>query len=399
MSRELLPGTRLKNEAYIVTRTLSYDGRGGVYHVRDQATGENRVLKEVLPDSELDADRLLGLGLEVQERMLVYRSLEHPALARVMDYFCEGRRQYFVMERVDGITLKALADMSVTRLPEPQVLEWAVQLARAIHYLHNRPKPVAFGGLDPSHVMILPDEKLRMVNFGLSRFFRVRRVQGRGPVLPEARTTREWQDDLRADFADFARTLIYLLTGEEAGPLGLKPGLASPALTSLVNAILHADEAPVVSFEELAVRLHQILHPPKPVVRAPARPWVALIDYGRLTEDLLSRVLGQPLPVLLSTAFSLLLTVTLLGYLTLRPATARNGPAVYVAAGREILMLGAIDRKVVTRLTLPQRVQDLAVHGNRMYASLADGNRIVVLDTLRNREVGSIRVESLPEKL
>lgn len=128
---------------------------------RDTALGRDVALK-VLPDSfSDDPDRVARFTREAQALV----SLDHPNVATIYGLERAGTSQIIVMELVEGATLE-------TRLAHaPLAIEEArrvgIQIADALDAAHER--GIVHRDLKPSNVVIRPDGKVKVLDFGLAK--------------------------------------------------------------------------------------------------------------------------------------------------------------------------------------------------------------------------------------
>lgn len=382
MSFELAPGTLLNNR-YQIKKVVSFSNAGGVYLARDlKVTDRTWVVKELIPSPELDETTLAnrrGRFLEAVESAMQF---EHANLPRILETFNEARREYVVMEHVDGVSLQVLSDMSVNPLGESQVLPWGLQICDALAYLHNRPRPFIFDALDPSHVILTPDERIKLVNFGLDRFFR---AEDPGNVFADDPA------DVRREFRRFADTLCVLLTKQHPSQDVLPAATAlSPATAALLNQLLQgtADKTHS-SFDEIRVALDQALHPlpeaPKTteskrsaatVIMPVAREAPAM---GETVKAWALRFASQPLKYVVGEVVTLVV-VLIAAYWVTHPGITykKSGAVAYLAQGNHQLIATRVaDRKIADSQTLTANIGDLATHMGWLYVSDAGSNRIL----------------------
>lgn len=396
MAKELLPGQELYNGRYTVVKTLTFGEEGGVYTIRDTETRTILLLKEVIPPPSMEEEEIQRRVELLNEALLILTQFEHPNLSRIYLHFAQGRRQYVVMERIEGITLKTLLEMSVKPLPEAQVLRWAMDLADALHYLHDRPQPFIFDVIEPTHIMMTPEEELKLINYGLDRFFLEERVVG-------FTSSRE---QLAEEMKRFGETLVFLLTRKPPGPYGLTGDeKLSEELVKVLNRLLMGDpQRTFASYDELKKAFDKVLNPPPAptkVYRGPQKPWVRLLNFNRMFEDALWAFLKQPVWLVAVEFLALLGLAGGAWYLTHPPVHPREGPAAYVACGREIHVIKADDKKLLSRLILEYAVSSLAAtpDGGKLFAAAPDFSRLYLLNTRSNRVVGAIQVERNPQRL
>lgn len=224
----LYTGQVLQNR-YDVIRLIGQGGMATVYQGADTRLGNRHVaIKEMNPANLPSSEQQWAITAFQQEAQVLAR-LDHPAIARVIDFFQEGTFWYLVMEYVAGEAL----DMALHRFPrglaEEQVLNWASQLGSALDYLHQRYPPIIFRDLKPANVMVQPDGTLKLIDFGIARYFKAGqthdtvRLGTAGYAAPEQ--YGRGQTDARSDVFSLGVLLHQLLTGCDPTrtPLNLPP--------------------------------------------------------------------------------------------------------------------------------------------------------------------------------
>jgi serine/threonine-protein kinase len=146
-------------------------------------------------------------------------------LPKVSDFFSDNGRDYLVMDYIPGKDLKevladALNDSRV--IEEETALEWANQILDALTYLHNHNPPVLHRDLKPANIKLTPDNRIKLVDFGLAKLLLVDDmrtitvIQGQGTALytPMEQYAGEYdRTDSRSDIYALGATLFTLLTG------------------------------------------------------------------------------------------------------------------------------------------------------------------------------------------
>jgi serine/threonine protein kinase len=104
--------------------------------------------------------------VELAEReALVLQRLNHELLPRYVDHFEEGGALYTVMTRVEGEDLGA-ARRRGRMFDERDVVRLLRDAAEVLVYLHGQRPPLVHRDLKPSNILLGPDGRFRIVDFG-----------------------------------------------------------------------------------------------------------------------------------------------------------------------------------------------------------------------------------------
>jgi serine/threonine-protein kinase len=164
----LTVGTRLG--AYEVTGVLGAGGMGEVYRARDSKLGRAVAVKVVRDELGADPDRISRF--EREAKMLA--ALNHPHIAALYGMDVADGRHFLVMELVEGETL---ADrLRRGPLPVDETLRIAQQITDALEAAHER--GIVHRDLKPANVKITPDDKVKVLDFGLAKAMETERPGG-----------------------------------------------------------------------------------------------------------------------------------------------------------------------------------------------------------------------------
>ncbi|MBT9585641.1 serine/threonine protein kinase [bacterium] len=209
-------GTQLANR-YNVEFVLGQGGMGAVYLARDLAhNGQPVALKEMRVQTADAKSQRQAVEQFHQEARFLYE-LDHPNLVKVSDFFFENGRYYLIMDYIQG---KSLADL-LKEQSEPfnvsQVLEWAVQLADVLAYLHGQDPPILFRDMKPSNILLDSSRKLRLIDFGIARSYTdgsvtATFIRGMGSADYCPLEQCSGGTDPRSDIYSLGATLFHLLT-------------------------------------------------------------------------------------------------------------------------------------------------------------------------------------------
>lgn len=225
-----LPSNFILQGRYTILDKLSQGGMGAVYKVADQRIGGKIWAAKEMSDAALSTpqERAQAVAAFQQEAQLL-ATLDHPNIPKVTDYFTENHKHYIVMEFVPGETLEERLVRQQVPCSEQEVREWALQLCVVLSYLHKQTPPVIFRDLKPANIMLTPQGQLKLIDFGIARFFQ----PGKGkdtqilgtPGYAPPEQYGQGQTDARSDIYSLGVTLHTLLTGHdpETTPFSLPP--------------------------------------------------------------------------------------------------------------------------------------------------------------------------------
>jgi TolB-like protein/tetratricopeptide (TPR) repeat protein len=155
----LTTGTRLGT--YEILGPLGAGGMGEVYRAKDLRL-EREIAIKVLP-AEVASNRDRIARFEREARTVA--GLNHPNIVTLFSVEDEDGLRFLTMELVEGQTLSAI--VSPGGLPLPKLLGLAIPLTEALVAAHE--KGVIHRDLKPGNVMVTPEGRVKVLDFGLSK--------------------------------------------------------------------------------------------------------------------------------------------------------------------------------------------------------------------------------------
>jgi hypothetical protein len=206
-----------------ILELLGQGGMGAVYKAR-QTRLDRLVALKVLPP-EVAADPAFAERFLREARALA--RLSHPHIVAVHDFGEAGGLFYFLMEYVDGVTLRQL--LAGGRLQPHEALAIVPQLCDALQYAHD--EGVVHRDIKPENVLLDRKGRVKVADFGLAKLLGVaaaptkltatHQVMGTPHYMAPEQTERPQVVDHRADIYALGVVFYEMLTG--GLPLGHFP--------------------------------------------------------------------------------------------------------------------------------------------------------------------------------
>ena len=235
---------------YLLLEFVEKGGMGEVYKARDQRLERTVALKFLPPSYAEDSGSLARFQREARAAS----ALNHPRICTIHDIGDFHGRPFFVMEFLEGQTLRAyLAGKQVTT---PELLDVAVQVGDALAAAHA--KGIIHRDIKPANIFIQSNGQAKILDFGLAKLGTEAR-----PARAAARTVTETQPqsftitrpgsllgtlaylspeqargeevDARSDIFSFGVVLYEMATG--------RPTFSGNTSGELIGAILHQTPA------------------------------------------------------------------------------------------------------------------------------------------------------------
>jgi serine/threonine-protein kinase len=150
------------NNRYQILAQIGQGGLAEVYRAQDVALGRLVAVKALRREYVVDPTFLVRFHREAQSAA----SLTHPNIVAVYDFGQDQGRPYIVMEYVPGRDLRTMLQEGGP-LSVDQAVDIGLQICAAVGYAHRA--GLVHGDIKPGNVLITPDGRAKVVDFGLAR--------------------------------------------------------------------------------------------------------------------------------------------------------------------------------------------------------------------------------------
>jgi len=235
---------------YRVTKPLGGGGMKLVYLAEDLRLASRPCALAEMVDSFTDPNMQQQAVAAFQREADMLAQLSNEHIPRVFDRFSEQNHHYLVMEFIDGFTLEDELKNTGGKLDEARVIDIALQILDTLQYLHGLEPPVVYRDLKPSNVMLGRNGQVKLIDFGIARFFlpqsNATMIGTQGYAPPEQYRGRA---ESRSDLYALGATMHHALSGRDpaAEPPFSFPKIrtlcpnVTPALADLVDQALEYD--------------------------------------------------------------------------------------------------------------------------------------------------------------
>lgn len=202
--------------SYVVEALAGRGSMADVFRARHQTTQEVVALKLIhhhLLDQPSQFERF-------RREAEVLKKIQHPNIARLLDFVATPSQAYMVMEYLSGGTLEQrLADMVVRRqqVSLEQAAEWMDSICGAVEYAHRH--SLVHRDLKPANILFRSDGEPVLTDFGLVYWIDHPRLSGTGsltgtPAYISPEQARGHSGDKRSDVYSLGVILYEILAGQ-----------------------------------------------------------------------------------------------------------------------------------------------------------------------------------------
>ena len=153
---------KILDKRYKMLEIIGSGGMAVVYKALDLKLNRHVAVK-ILKDEVINDEELRNRFRTESEAVAL---LNHPNIVSVLDVNSSSNMEYFVMELIDGITLKQYMQQR-GRLSSKEAVHFISLILSALGHAHD--KNVVHRDVKPQNIMILRDGSLKVTDFGIAR--------------------------------------------------------------------------------------------------------------------------------------------------------------------------------------------------------------------------------------
>jgi len=203
----------LQNGRYAILKKLGEGGKGVVYKARDTAL--NRVVAIKMLKSAVSGEE--AHSRFIREAQAVAK-LNHPNIVSIYDIGKEEEKQFFILEFVDGMSLRELMGTYPEGKCDIQtILRTGIDVCNALQYAHSQ--GVMHRDIKPENILMTEEGTAKLMDFGLAKMLGQPSITQEGIIVgtvayvaPEIALGKG--ADARSDLYSFGAVLYEAVTGK-----------------------------------------------------------------------------------------------------------------------------------------------------------------------------------------
>lgn len=257
-------------DRYEILEKIGTGGMSDVYKAKDHKLNRFVAVKVLKQEFSENANFVSKFRIEAQAAA----GLMHPNIVNVYDVGEQGGIYYFVMELVEGITLKKYIEKKA-RLSVKEAISIAIQVSMGIEAAHNN--HIIHRDIKPQNIIISKEGKVKVTDFGIAKAATSNTITSNvmGSVhYTSPEQARGGYSDEKSDIYSLGITMFEMLTGR----------VPFNGETTVAIAIKHIQEempSPREYVSEIPISVEQIVF--KACQKSPDRRYQSM---GELIVDL-----------------------------------------------------------------------------------------------------------------
>jgi serine/threonine-protein kinase len=224
---------------YIITGKIGQGGIAEIFRGRQESLERDVAIKVL--HSRMTA--IPEIVRRFERESIVVAKLNHPNIVHIIDKGTAGGRYYFVMEFVDGTSLREVIDS--TRIPLATKLDMIVQVCKGLDYAHKN--GVIHRDIKPANILIDRQGHAMIADFGIAQIVTTEVsemtatdvIMGTVAYMSPEQKVSSTNVDQTTDIYATGVMLYEILVGKK--PLGRfkMPSEAKPGIDPKFDGIIH----------------------------------------------------------------------------------------------------------------------------------------------------------------
>jgi len=247
----------LLHDRYRLLSRLGQGGFGSVFKAEDTLSQNKLLAIKEISLTGLQQQEMLDATASFNREVQVLSDLHHPGLPRLYDYFTDTEHWYLVIDFIEGETLERHLEQTIgghfLRLID--VLSVGIQLCIILDYMHTHRPPIIFRDLKPSNVMLIPNGSIRLIDFGIARYFK----------------PGQFKDTMAFGSSGYAAP-------EQYGKVQTTPYADIYSLGALLHQMLTGNDPTEVPFRFLPLHTYNLHHPQTAALQLLDRLLAQMVD-------------------------------------------------------------------------------------------------------------------------
>ena len=153
---------RVFADRYEIINVIGTGGSAVVFGVYDSVDDRTVAMKMLRPDCENNEESVKRFEQEAELLSL----FSHPGIVKIYDKYLEEFPKFFIMEYVEGITLKKHI-LSHGAMTQDEIFYFLKPILSALGEVHS--KGVVHSDIKPQNIVVLGDGSIRVMDFGISK--------------------------------------------------------------------------------------------------------------------------------------------------------------------------------------------------------------------------------------
>ena len=216
---------------YVITDIIGKGGYSIVYRGVHETLGMPVAVKMMRHDMAMRSDFIQNFRNEAK----TIAQFNHENIVNVYDFEERFQTLFIVMEHLEGMSLRSLLKRML-KLPPMRVVDYLLQISAALKYAHA--KDVVHQDIKPGNIFIMPNEKIKILDFGLACPSGSENSFDGTPFYMSPEQIDCLPVDVRTDIYALGLTAYEMLTGQRPFPeedawevmdLRLKQDIPDPA--------------------------------------------------------------------------------------------------------------------------------------------------------------------------